>query len=130
MIVTRDGRATQTVCYGNQDAGYENLIRFLRGINEQEWLLYKLRPSSEDVGLWLHMLDSQLDGMLGEPHNIRPYAPALDCGRLLPALARIRESEEGERQNMARDAIRKIENLSDRQAHAGTTTQRRAMEGS
>lgn len=128
MTVTRDGRTTQAICYGNQDAPYENLIRFLRGINQQEWLLYKLRPSGKDVGLWLHVLDGQLKGMLGE-HSIRPYAPALDYGRLLPALERIRESEEGERLKLAREAIRRIKSLSDRQAQVNSAAPGQAVEG-
>ena len=65
---------------------YVDLVRFLRRVNRQENLLFAVThrdvpfPAGDD-------LSDELDGVMGVGNRARPYAPALDYHRLVPAYA-------------------------------------------
>ena len=86
LAIVRRGRKTSTVCYGDQEQAYKDLVRFLRRINRQEWLLYQMTPNAQYRSNPIGQLDGELDAMLGKPGKTAPYAPVLDYERLLPAL--------------------------------------------
>lgn len=85
MTLSR-GQETARRTYHEADKvqAYVDLTRFLRRVERQEELLFAVAhreepfPGSRDLG-------DELDGVMGGRNRARPYAPALDYQRLVPA---------------------------------------------
>ena len=87
LTVAREGKATTTTCYGDQEQAYADLITFLRGVNRQEWLLYQF---SKDAGYRSHpegAIRSEIDALLSGKGTSTPYAPIWNLHRFVPPLA-------------------------------------------
>ena len=87
MTVVRDGKATTTTCYGDQEQAYADLVRFLRRVNRQEWLLYQFGKDAGYRSDPERAIASELDALVPKPSTIKPYAPVLDFHRFVPPLA-------------------------------------------
>jgi len=59
------------------------LVRFLRRIELQEWLLYQVAILGERAQT-AHEISVELDAVSGKPSTLKPYAPVLDYHRLAP----------------------------------------------
>ena len=85
-----------------------------------EWLLYQLLPGhpegDENAAHWVHIINGEVRRVRDAPHTVKPYAPALDYIRLLPALQEVAERQQGERRAMAGKTIEAIRKLAARPA--------------
>jgi len=109
LTLDRGGPKTTTVCYGDQEKAYKDLIQFFRRIDAQEWLLYQMTPDARYRSNPVAQLDNELDAVLGnEPGKTPPYAPVLDYKRLLPALESLLARGTWKEQKQIQGVIRKI----------------------
>jgi len=122
LAIVRGPRKTSTVCYGDQGQAYKDLVRFLRRIDRQEWLLYQMTPNAQYRSNPISQLDGELDAVLGKRGKIAPYAPVLDYKRLLPALRSL-PAEIKLHEGQDKRIIEKIRKLVDRGARKKPATQ-------
>jgi beta-lactamase regulating signal transducer with metallopeptidase domain len=122
LAVVRGGRTISTVCYGDQGQAYKDLVRFLRRINRQEWLLYQMTPDARYRANPIGQLDGELDAMLGKRGKTVPYAPVLDYERLLPALRFLSAEVKLHKAGQDKRIIEKIKKLVDSNARKKPAT--------
>ena len=85
MTLRRNGRVVQRTCQELPDERtYTALLKFLRRINRQEELLFGTTERGKGSPFAGGPAD-ELDSLMRPPHPLRPYAPALDYHRLVPA---------------------------------------------
>jgi len=87
LALARGGKTITTACYGDQEQAYTDLVRFLRRISNQEWLLYQL---GKDAGYRFkpeHAIGLQLDAAVAKPGTRKPHDPVLDFHRFVGPMA-------------------------------------------